>query len=434
MDVKGPGIIQHMWIVENLVAENMARGMVLRFYWDGEETPSIECPVLEFFAVGHGRVSPVNSLAVTVNPRNALSCFWPMPFRKQARVTLTNESKDDNVLIAYQITYQETEVPASAGVFHAQYRQARTVDQNPYVILDGVKGQGRYAGTFMAWTQMERGWFGEGEVKFYMDGDGKFPTICGTGTEDYFLASFGFPAPYSTAYAGSVLPSNENADPPQFWSVYRWHIQDPINFEKDLRVTIQALGWGPKYRLLKNDMIATVAYWYQAEPHAAFPKLPSLKDRLNLTKPESARMDGALECEDLKVLTSSPGISSGPQSVSHLGKGWSNDAHLWVQAAKVGDFVEIEIPATEPGAKRLVLHATRSNDYGKLAISINGKDSGVKFDGYAKQPAPSGAIDLGVHEPKAGKWVLRFQVSGASLEATGARYFFGLDAVQIKKP
>jgi hypothetical protein len=267
-----------------------------------------------------------------------------------------------------------------------------------------------------------------------MDGDGKFPTICGTGTEDYFLASFGFPAPYSTAYAGSVLPSNENADPPQLWSVYRWHIQDPINFEKDLRITIQALGWGPKYRLLKNDMITTVAYWYQAEPHADFPKLPGLKERTNLTKPESARMDGALECEDLKVLASSAGISSGPQSVSHLGKGWSDDAHLWVQATKEGDFVEIEVPAPEAGAKRLVLHATRSNDYGKLAISINGKDSAVKFDGYAKQPAPSGAIDLGVHEPKSGKWVLRFQVSGANLDAAGARYFFGLDAVQIKKP
>lgn len=286
MDVKGPGIIQHMWLVENIHAENMGRGMVLRMYWDDENEPSVECPAQEFFAVGHGRIGHVNSLPVVVNPRNSLNCFWPMPFDKRARVTLTNEGSEDNVLVAYQITYVETAVPTNAGRFHAQYRQARTADQNPYTILDGVKGQGRYVGTFISWTQMEKGWFGEGEVKFYMDGDGKFPTICGTGTEDYFLASFGFPQPYSTAYAGSTLSASENADPPQFWSVYRWHVQDPINFEKDLRVTIQALGWGPKYRLLKQDMISSVAYWYQNEPHAPFPKLPSLDERLRLGKPE----------------------------------------------------------------------------------------------------------------------------------------------------
>jgi hypothetical protein len=287
MDVKGPGIIQHIWLVENIHDENMNRGMVLRIYWDGEETPSVEVPALDFFAVGHGRVGPVNSLPVVVNPRNSLNSFWPMPFRKGARITLTNESGDDNILIAYQITYVETPVPENAGYFHAQYRQGRTADQNPYTIIDGVKGRGRYVGTFLAWTQMEKGWFGEGEVKFYMDGDDKFPTICGTGTEDYFLASFGFPKPYSTAYAGSVLPANENAEPPQLWSVYRWHIQDPINFESDLRVTIQALGWAPDtYRVLKKDMISTVAYWYQDEPHAPFPKLPGLRERLDLTKPE----------------------------------------------------------------------------------------------------------------------------------------------------
>jgi hypothetical protein len=434
MDVEGPGVIQHIWLVENIQAENMSRGMVIRFYWDGEETPSVECPALEFFAVGHGRVGPVNSLAVTVNPRNALSCFWPMPFQRRARVTLTNEGKDDNVLVAYQITYVETGVPAAAGKFHAQYRQARTADLNPYVILDGIKGQGRYVGTFMAWTQMEKGWFGEGEVKFYLDGDGKFPTICGTGTEDYFLASFGFPQPYSTTYSGSVLPANENAEPPQRWSLYRWHIQDPVNFEQDLRVTIQALGWGPKYRLLAKDMISTVAYWYQTEPHAPFPKLPTLSDRLNLTKPESALIRGALECEDLRVVASTPGMSPGPQALGQYGNGWSNDTHLWVQATKEGDFVELEVPAPEPGARRILLHATRASDYGKLAIAVNGKDSGVTFDGYAKQPEPSGPIDLGVHEPKDGKFGLRFQVNGSNPESTGKRYYFGLDAVVVGKP
>ena len=280
MDVKGPGIIQHMWLVEDEAAKDMNRAMVIRLYWDGEDEPSVECPALEFFAVGHGCIGKVNSLPVVVNPRNSLNCFWPMPFRKRAKVTLTNEGIKDNCLVAYQITYVESAVPENAGCFHAQYRQGATADQNPYTILDGIEGQGRYVGTFIAWTQMERGWFGEGEVKFYMDGDESFPTICGTGTEDYFLASFGFPEDYTTAYAGSVLPADENAAPPQYWSLYRWHIQDPVNFDKDLRVTIQALGWGRKYRVLKKDRIASVAYWYQNEPHSSYPVLPTLEQRI----------------------------------------------------------------------------------------------------------------------------------------------------------
>ena len=276
MDVSGPGIIQHIWIVEGL-----NRGLVIRFYWDNEESPSIEAPAPDFFAVGHGKFAPVNSLPIVVNPANAMNCFWPMPFRKHARITLSNETSEDVQLIAYQITYVETEVPANAGTFHAQYRRASTATVNPYVIVDGIKGQGRYVGTFLAWTQMEKGWFGEGEVKFYMDGDTQFPTICGTGTEDYFLGSYGFPKPYSTLYSGTVLPASENAEPPNFWSLYRWHIQDPINFESDLRITIQALGWGKdgKYKKMADD-IASVAFWYQTEPHAPFPKLPNLQERL----------------------------------------------------------------------------------------------------------------------------------------------------------
>jgi hypothetical protein len=274
-----------MWMVENTGSENMGRGMVIRIYWDGEETPSVECPALEFFAVGHGCVGHVNSLAVVVNPLNSLNCFWPMPFSKQARVTLANESEMDNLLVAYQITYEESDVAPSVGRFHAQYRQARTADQNPYILLDNVRGRGRYVGTFLAWTQREKGWFGEGEVKFYLDGDDKFPTICGTGTEDYFLASYGLQSTYSTAYAGSVLPAKHTADRPQFWSLYRWHIQDPINFCEDLRVTIQALGLGEKYRLLQDDVISSVAYWYQTEPHCQFPKASSLSERLSIALP-----------------------------------------------------------------------------------------------------------------------------------------------------
>ncbi len=276
MDVDGPGTIQHIWMVEGL-----SRANILRFYWDGEVTPSIEVPAPDFFAVGHEKFARVNSQVVTVNPKNALNCYWPMPFRKHAKVTLTNEGSKDLILLAFQITYSLNHVDRKAGYFHAQWRRARTGGQNPYVILDGVKGKGRYVGTFLAWTQMtSKGWFGEGEVKFFMDGDTKFPTICGTGTEDYFLGSYGFEQSYTTPYSGTTLAATTEGELPNLWSLYRWHLPDPICFSHDLKVTIQALGWNNKgkYRLLDDD-IASVAYWYQTEPHQPFPVLLPLKLR-----------------------------------------------------------------------------------------------------------------------------------------------------------
>jgi len=216
-----------------------------------------------------------------VNPANAMNCFWPMPFRRHVKVTFTNEADRDLHLLAFQITYALKPVPANTGYFHAQWRRARTGSTNPYIIVDGVKGQGRYVGTFLSWTQMtSKGWFGEGEVKFFMDGDTEFPTICGTGTEDYFLGSYGFNESYTTPYAGTPLPASDGGELPNLWSLYRWHIQDPICFKKDLKITIQSLGWGNngKYRLLDDD-IASVAYWYQAEPHNPFSPLPPLHAR-----------------------------------------------------------------------------------------------------------------------------------------------------------
>lgn len=430
MDVAGAGIIQHIWLVEGL-----NRGLVIRFYWDGEQTPSIESPAPDFFAVGHGRFAPVNSLPVVVNPANALNCFWPMPFRTRARITLTNETADDVPLVAYQITYMETAVPAAAGTFHAQYRRAATDTINPYVILDGVRGQGRYVGTFLAWTQMEKGWFGEGEIKFYMDGDDRFPTICGTGTEDYFLGSYGFARPFTTAYSGTVLPASDSAEPPSFWSLYRWHIQDPINFGQDLRVTIQALGWGPdgKYKKLSDD-IASVAYWYQAEPHAPFPQLPPLAERVRDARRKPVTFAGAIECESLEITARTPELNVAPQDLSMLDSPWSGNMQLFVQAAHIGDFVELAIPASDPGPRRIVLHATRAPDYGTLRFVVNGRAADVTFDGYADRAAPSGPVNLGIHEPQGGKYLLRVETIGTNAASTGARYFFGLDAVVLEEP
>jgi len=275
-DIKGSGAIQHIWMTPT----GNNRFNILRIYWDGEETPSVECPAGDFFACGLGQYTKVTSLAVCVNPGSGFNCYWQMPFRKGYKITMTNIDEKAMVLY-YQIDYMLTEIPKDMGYLHAQFRRVNPVpDKQDYTILDGVRGQGQYVGTYITWGSNSPGWWGEGEIKFFMDGDKEFPTICGTGTEDYFCGSYGFQKPgtdeyqeFVTPYAGmpQVIMSKEQ---PRF-SLYRWHIMDPIRFGKDLKVTMQALGWQSEGRYLPlQDDLSSVAFWYQAEPHAAFPKLP----------------------------------------------------------------------------------------------------------------------------------------------------------------
>jgi len=277
-EVKGPGVIQHVWIT---VAEKAYADCVLRFYWDGEDAPSIEVPLGDFFACGHGTRTRVASLPVAVNPAGGFNSYWPMPFRKSARITVASEHHEDIRGFFYQITYALTDVPAEAGYLHAQHRRATTTRERPeHVILDGVAGQGHYVGTYLAWTQMSNGWWGEGEIKFFIDGDGANPTICGTGTEDYFGGAWCFAdETYTTAFLGYPLRDAADGRVPRH-GLYRWHVMDPIRFRKDLKVTIQALGWWPggKYEPLTDD-IASTALWYQREPHAKFPDLPGRRER-----------------------------------------------------------------------------------------------------------------------------------------------------------
>ncbi len=282
-DIKGPGCIQQIWMTPT----GNWRKSIIRFYWDGETEPSVECPVGDFFASGWGKYGQINSLAVCVNPGSAFNCYWQMPFRKSARITMENTDSKSMVLY-YQVNYALTPIAKDAAYFHAQFRQEKPIkEKGLYTIVDGIQGRGHYVGTYMAWQVHSPGWWGEGEIKFFMDGDRDWPTICGTGTEDYFCGSYNFEnretkkyQTFSTPYSGlsQVLPPDKIYEVGQQFGLYRWHIVDPIRFDKDLRVTIQALGWqsGGRYLQLEDD-IASVAYWYQAEPHIPFPALRVLE-------------------------------------------------------------------------------------------------------------------------------------------------------------
>jgi hypothetical protein len=281
-EITGPGAIQHIWMTPT----GNWRYTILRFYWDDEKEPSVEVPVGDFFGMGWGKYSHLNSQAITVNPGSAFNSYWPMPFRKKCKVTMENIAD-----------YTLTEVPEDAAYFHAAFRRTNPTKDGVFTMIDNIKGKGQYVGTYMAWEVNNNGWWGEGEIKFFMDGDTKFPTINGTGTEDYFCGSYDFDTrkkneagveivdytEFSTAYAGlhQVIDGDGHYDVMQRFGMYRWHIVDPIRFEKDLKITIQDLGWkdGGRYKVQRSD-IASVVFWYQAEPHVKFVALPS-RDELD---------------------------------------------------------------------------------------------------------------------------------------------------------
>ena len=288
-EIEGPGAIQHIWMTPT----GNWRFSILRFYWDGETEPSVEVPVGDFFAAAY-EYRQISSLAVCVNPGSAFNCYWVMPFRKKCKITMENID-DNQMTLYYQIDYTLTDVPDNAAYFHAQFRRTNPLPyKSVYTIVDGVRGRGHYVGTYLAWQTNNNGWWGEGEIKFFMDGDDAFPTICGTGTEDYFCGSYCFASntptgrayiDYTTPYTGFhvIAPEANLQEKSQTrFGMYRWHIPDPVRFTKDLKVTIQALGWrsGGRYLPLQDD-ISSVAFWYQTEPHHTFPKLPS-KDELEI--------------------------------------------------------------------------------------------------------------------------------------------------------
>ncbi|MBQ4110661.1 MAG: DUF2961 domain-containing protein [Clostridia bacterium] len=279
-DYRGQGMIKHIWITDSAPRP---RTLILRAYWDNSEKPSIEAPLGDFFACADFReYRQLTSLPVCVNPKRAFNCYWEMPFYKNFKFTIENISAED-IVVYYQIDFALMELPENSGYFHAQFRRVNPLPyKDVYTILDNVKGHGQYVGTYLFWGVNNNGWWGEGEIKFYLDGDKEFPTVCGTGTEDYFCGSWNFDiggkyAEFCTPYAGLAKVGETDGlyKANQRFSMYRWHLPDPVYFKEDIKVTIQALGWrsGKRYLPLQDD-ISSVAFWYQDTICDSFPQLP----------------------------------------------------------------------------------------------------------------------------------------------------------------
>ena len=274
-DIDGCGIITHIWMTCTDKISDKSRyvlkDLVVRMYWDNAEKPSVECPIGDFFCLGFGASYDINSALVSVNPLRAMNMYIPMPFKSHAKVTITNDGDEDLPAFFYQIDYQlKKNLPDNSGYFHCQYRHERTPRlKEDYTILDQVEGKGQYIGTFVSLTTLQRDWYGEGEVKFYLDNDVEYPTICGTGMEDYFGGAWSFGPDvehtFSSLSLGFPYYSRQMEDDmmllPQR-TFYRWHVTDPILFSENIRVTLQQIGINANGMFERQDDLSSVAYYY----------------------------------------------------------------------------------------------------------------------------------------------------------------------------
>lgn len=282
--IDGPAVITHIWLTTH---RDNWRSLILRAYWEGAAEPAIEVPVGDFFGQGWCCFAQLSSAVIAANPHGGFNSYWPMPFSSSARLTLENLSPEP-VIVYYQVTYETGVEVSGSGYLHAQFHRSNPLPaKQTHPILDTVTGAGKFVGTYIAWGVNRPGWWGEGEVKFYLDGDDEFPTICGTGTEDYFGGAWNFDVPghgytaYTTPYLGlhQILRPDGLYHSQQRFGMYRWHIADPIHFHSDLRVDIQALGWKSRgrYQVLQDD-IASTALFYLDRPTTTRPVLPGADD------------------------------------------------------------------------------------------------------------------------------------------------------------
>lgn len=264
-DISGTGIIQHIWCTFPQRQNNepfLSRKIWVRMYWDKEKKPAVEAPIGDFFGMGHGERKMYYSLPMSICPTGGHNCYFPMPFEIKAVIEIENKSANEVKGFYYQIDFLRVKkLPKNTGRFHAQWHQENpTRKLKDFTIAEAIKGPGHYIGTVLSVTASEKNWWGEGEIKFYIDNDREYPTICGTGTEDYFSGAWNFGREFCAPFSG--LPFSVGGERKgSRHSMYRWHIPDPIHFKKCLKVTIQQMGWDQGL-YERSDEVSSVAYWY----------------------------------------------------------------------------------------------------------------------------------------------------------------------------
>jgi len=422
-DLAGPATIQHIWLTfpepgpSWLGRQGNAdhSELVLRIFWDGADQPAVESPVGDFFAAGFGRRAEVNSAPVQVEGGDAYNCYWPMPFHRSARIEIENQSAKPLNSFYYHIDYvKEESLPPDAPYFCAQYRQEFPVRSGrDYLILD-AQGRGHYVGTVLSVRARSPMWFGEGDEKFYIDGE-PTPSLWGTGTEDYVGNAWGM---------GEVDMVGWQT------TVYRWHLPDPVRFASSLRVEIEDAGWIAKDELKegvgqgfveRNDDFATVAFWYQMGQPKRFATVPPAAQR------RLPNLDILIEGKDL-LKSAACG-----QGTLRLQKGyaWTGEGQLFFDnTGGAGAWVEFSFPVEKEELRQLTLRTTFSYDFGVYRILLDGEEVRGQTDFY--NPAVEvRELNLGQRRLSVGRHTIRLECTGARGASRGTR--LGIDSVRLRE-
>jgi hypothetical protein len=424
-DQRGAGVIRRFWCtIAPRANMKLHRQMILRMYWDDEKIPSVECPVGDFFGVGFGE--QVDFISLPLNQASGgYNCYWPMPFHRSARWTLTNLSDQRCDAFYYNIDYTHFDhLDADVRHFKAQWRRENptTKDKN-YTLLE-TTGEGHYVGVamFMQAIAPHDLQFLEGDEMIFIDGANQ-PQIIGTGSEDYFSSGWYYDrGPYSAPYHGVQIKDERNAR----INTYRWHVEDAMPFNKGIRVTIEH---GTNNNCTSD--YSSIAFYYQKGETVAGSVLPKdARDLLPTPVKEVKRIAGAIEGEMLAGSAKATGGRIEAQSMTSFGFDWSNDAQLWWRDGEAGSVLSIPLPAQQDGEYDVIVHLTRASDYGQVALQA-GDGAEVKLDGYAPSVSASGPILLGRVRLTQGQSKLLVRITGKNEKSKGT--LFGLDAIELKR-
>jgi hypothetical protein len=444
-DIQGPATIRHIWLTFSEAAPNWLSAVgsanpsqiVLRMHWDDAEAAAVEAPLGDFFAAGFGVRAEVSSLPVQVQGGDSYNCYWPMPFFKRGRITITNESDKPLSALYYHVDYTEEELPPDTAYLCAQYRQEFPEQTGRDYLIADIDGRGHYVGTVLSARSRSPEWFGEGDEKFYVDGEEK-PSIWGTGTEDYVSCAWGLDK-CSFAYFGVPFIDGDWGDVGTRVCAYRWHIADPVRFQKSLRVEIEHWGWisadetasGKVEGFVeRQDDLATVAFWYQVGQPKRFATLPNASARA------FPNLDSIVDGKTLLPTVR----HAGGELTLQKGYEWTGDGQLFyvpaadaagaAGAASLATFLELDFNVEKPEYRRLMLRLTHSYDYGIYRISLDGKPVGQPLDLYSRNIEVHDH-SLGDHELAAGKHTIRLDCTGRNPASTGTR--LGVDSVRLRQ-
>ena len=418
-DLEGPGKITHIWCTIAHSVPFYSRMLTLRIYWDGEENPSVECPIGDFFGIGHGVDQPFDSIPIKVSSEGrARNCYWPMPFRRSARITVTNDSETRCQAFYYYVDWQKhTEIPEDIAYFHAMYRQEHPCVMGRNYLLADIVGRGHYVGTIQSVYHISGGWYGEGDDFFFIDGE-KEPSLRGTGTEDYFCDAWGF-RQQDGAFYGTPLWEGYGAG--DRGTAYRFHIADPVVFNKSLRVEIEHKGSqhfddGTVSGFIeRDDLMSSVAIWYQTEPHKPWPAMPLAAERLPFRETELVvgwkSVDGCRHSEH-------------PITIQEIG-GTTDGKQLWLTPQDETAWVEIPFHLDKATRMELVGKFVTAQDYGIYDVLLDGKKI-ASVDLYTPTIKTT-ERRWGLHSLAAGEHSLRLQCAGKANESIG--YFLGFDVL-----